>query len=86
MTISAHVHRRDMIRNLAYCTDGNIIAVAVMAGFTIAVDTRVIEVQRVLERCRTAANRRGHVTERTVLGRRQVIYYLTGTDYTIMTL
>ena len=86
MTISAHVHRRDMIRNLAYRSDGNIIAVAVMAGFTIAVDTRVIEVQRVPERCRTATNRRGHVTERTVLGRRQMIYYLAGTDYTVMTL
>lgn len=86
MTISAHVHRRDMIRNLAYCADGNIIAVAVMAGFTIAVDTRVIEVQRVLERCRTAANRRGHVAERAILVRGQMISCFTGTDYTIMTL
>lgn len=86
MTISAHVHRRDMIRNLAYRSDGNIIAVAVMAGFTIAVDTRVTEVQRVPERRCTAANRRGHVTERTVLVRRQMIYYLAGTDNTVMTL
>lgn len=86
MTVSANVRRRDMIRNLAYRSDGNIIAVAVMAGFTIAVDTRVIEVQRVLERRCTAANGSGHVTERTVLCRRQVIDYLAGTDNTIMTL
>lgn len=86
MTISTHVHRRDMIRNFTDRSDGNIIAVAVMAGFTIAVDTRVTEVQRVLERRCTDANGSGHVTERTVLARRQVIDYLAGTDNTVMTL
>ena len=52
-----------MIRNLAYRSDSNKMAIAVMTRFTIAADTRVIEVQRVPERRRTAANRRCHVTE-----------------------
>ena len=46
----------------------------------------MIKVQRVLERRRTEANRRGHVTVGTVLGRRQVVCYLAGTDHTVMTL
>ena len=75
-----------MTRYLVYCTDGNIIAVAVMAGFTIAVDTRVIEVQRIPERSGTAANRRGHVAERAILVCGQVIDRLAGADNAVMTL
>ena len=75
-----------MIRNLAYCTDGNIIDVAVMARFTIAVDTRVIKVQRIPERKGAAANRRGHVAERAILIRGQVIGRLAGADNAVMTL
>lgn len=57
-----------------------------MAGFTVAVDTRVIEVQRVPERNGAAANRRGHVAVRAILVRGQMICCFAGTDNTVMTL
>ena len=57
-----------------------------MARFTIAVDTRVIEVQRIPERNGAAANRRGHVAERAILICGQVIDRLAGADNAVMTL
>ena len=85
MTVGTNIHRRDMIGSLANRTVGNIIAIAVMARFTTAVDPGVIEVQCIPERP-GAANRCSHVTERAILARGQVIDLLAGTYHTIMTL
>jgi hypothetical protein len=57
-----------------------------MARFTIAVDTGVIEVQCIPERPGTAANRRGHVAERAILDRGQMIDLLAGTYNAVMAL
>lgn len=85
MTVSAHIRRRDMIGNLSNRTVGNIVAIAVMARFTIAADPGVVEVQCIPERP-GAANRRGHVAERAILARGQVIDLLAGTYNTVMAL
>ena len=74
-----------MIRQLAYGANGNMIGVATMARFTIASDTRVRKVRRVLEWSRAAANGRISVADGTVLVCRQVIKCLAGTDNTVMT-
>ena len=73
-----------MIRQLAYGANGNKIGVAAMAGFTIASNTRVRKVRRVLEWSRAAANGRIGVADRTVLICRQVVNCLAGTDITVM--
>ena len=74
-----------MIRQLAYGANGNMVGVATMAGFTIASDTHVRKVRRVLEWSRAAANGRISVADGTVLVCRQVIKCLAGTDNTVMT-
>ena len=74
-----------MIRQLACSTNGNMIGVATMTGFTITSDTRVCKVRRVLEWSRAGANGRISVADGTVLVCRQVIKCLAGTDITVMT-
>ena len=56
-----------------------------MAGFAIAIDTRVRKVRRVPEWGRAGANGRISVADETVLVCRQVIKCLAGTDNTVMT-
>ena len=74
-----------MVRQLAYSANGNMIGVATMAGFTIASDTHVRKVRRVLEWSRAAAYGCISVADGTVLVCRQVIKCLAGTDNTVMT-
>ena len=79
MTITAYRQRRDMIGLLVYRPHRDIIGVAIMAALTIASDPRVREVQSRLERfC-------GGVANDTVLGRRQMVAGLSGTDVTVVT-
>ena len=73
-----------MIWQFAYGTNGNMIGVTAVARFTIASDTHVRKVRRVLEWSRAAANGRGRVADRTVLVCRQVIKCFAGTDVTVM--
>ncbi len=73
-----------MIRQLAYGANGNMIGVATMARFTIASDTRVRKVRRVLEWSRAAANGRISMADRAILSCRQVINCFTGTNITVM--
>ena len=74
-----------MIRQLAYSANGNMVGIAAMAGFTIASDTHVRKVRRVLEWSRAGANGRISVADGTVLVCRQVIKCLAGTDNIVMT-
>ena len=73
-----------MIRQFAYGANGNMIGAATMAGFTIASDTHVRKVRRVLEWSRAAANGRISVADGTVLVCRQVVNCFAGADVTVM--
>ena len=79
MTHSAIVQRRDMIGLLAYRPNRDIIGIAIMAALTIVSDTRVSEVQHRLERVG------GGVANNAVLGCRQMVAGLSGTDVTVVT-
>ena len=86
VAISAHIERRDMVFNLANRTDRNVMGVAVVARFAVAVDARMREIQRVPEGSGAAANRGRHVAQRAILARGQMIDRLSGTHNTIVTL
>ena len=73
-----------MIRQLAYSANGNMIGVVTMAGFTIASDTCVRKVWRVLEWSRAGTHGRISVADGTVLVCRQVVNCFAGTDVTVM--
>lgn len=79
VTIATYIQRRDMIGLLVDRADRDISGIAIMAALTIVAYIRVKEGLRRFER------RRGRVTDNAILGCRQMICRLSGTDVTVVT-
>ncbi len=79
VTHAACIQCRDMIRLFSYGPNRNIIGTAIVTGLTIVADTRVREVKRRHERSRS------RVANDAVLGCRDMISGLSGTDITVVT-
>lgn len=79
VTITTYIQCRDVIQLLVDCADRDIIGIAIVAALTIVGDTRVKEGLCRLERIG------GGVANDAILGGRQMIYRLSGTDGTVVT-